>query len=120
MKKYLKKQLAHLGDKQFKKSAGEWLKALAMTAVLMLPASGAWAALPWEAPLCTVAQSLSGPVANTIGVIAVVLTGLMLAFGEVSGVFKTLLGVLFGLSIAFLANSWLGLLSRTSGCFATS
>ena len=77
-------------------------------------------ALPWEKPLCTVAESLSGPVANTIGVICIVLTGLALAFGEVSGVFKTMLGVLFGLSVAFLANSWLGLLDRSAQCFRVS
>lgn len=102
-----------------KKEAIEWGTAVGLVAVMMLIAAPVQA-LPWEAPLCEVARSLSGPVANTIGVICVVLTGLALAFGEVSGVFKTMLGVLFGLSVAFLANSWLGLLGRSAQCFATT
>ena len=103
------------------KEAVQWGKALILSAVIVSIAPLAMAeALPWEAPLCRVAESLSGPVANTIGVICVVLTGLALAFGEVSGVFKTMLGVLFGLSVAFLANSWLGLLNRSAQCFKVS
>ncbi len=103
------------------KEAAQWGKALILSAVIVSIAPLAMAeALPWERPLCTVAESLSGPVANTIGVICVVLTGLALAFGEVSGVFKTMLGVLFGLSVAFLANSWLGLLDRSAQCFRVS
>ncbi|MDN0082491.1 TrbC/VirB2 family protein [Crenobacter sp. SG2305] len=108
--------------KAVKKSAWEWTQAIALTgvAVLVSPVAHAAGALPWEGPLCTVATSLSGPVANSIGVIVVVLTGLMLAVGEVSGVFKSLLAVLFGLSVAFLANNWLGLFNgRSSGCFST-
>ncbi len=103
------------------KEAVQWGKALILSAVIVSIAPAAMAeALPWEKPLCTVAESLSGPVANTIGVICIVLTGLALAFGEVSGVFKTMLGVLFGLSVAFLANSWLGLLDRSAQCFRVS
>jgi type IV secretory pathway VirB2 component (pilin) len=37
--------------------------------------------LPWESPLQTVSQSLTGPVAYAISLIGVVVTGAMLIFG---------------------------------------
>lgn len=59
--------------------------------------------LPWVKPLCMIATSLHGPVASAVAIIVLVVTGLMFAFGEASGTFKTGLGVLGGLSLAFLA-----------------
>lgn len=113
--------VAFINNEAMKKDALKLGKTLAMLGFLLLAAEPALAAdLPWVKPLCEVAQSLSGPVANSVGVICVVLTGLAFAFGEVSGMLKTILGVLFGLSMAFLANSWLSLLDRTAACFATS
>jgi len=75
--------------KVFRKRAG-WcgfavhagLLALA-SVVFSLPtfaASGAQA-LPWEAPLTRLQQSLSGPVAGAIAVIALVAIGVTLVFG---------------------------------------
>ena len=51
--------------------------------VLSLPASAAagGAALPWEAPLTRLQQSLSGPVAGAIAIIALVAIGVTLVFG---------------------------------------
>jgi type IV secretory pathway VirB2 component (pilin) len=53
------------------------------SAVLSLPASAAagGSALPWEAPLTRLEQSLSGPVAGAIAVIALVAIGVTLVFG---------------------------------------
>ena len=53
------------------------------SAVLSLPASAAAGgqALPWEAPLTRLQQSLSGPVAGAIAVIALVAIGVTLVFG---------------------------------------
>lgn len=80
-------------------------------------------ALPWEGPICAIAKSLSGPVARSATVIAVVGTGLMLAFGEVGGPFLTGLRILFGLSLALAASSWIpimfpGSASSLTGCLA--
>ena len=68
---------------------GRALNALALLsgAALLLAVSPAWAAgsgtaMPWEGPLDTIMQSLSGPVAKAIGIIAIVLTGLGFAFAE--------------------------------------
>jgi type IV secretory pathway VirB2 component (pilin) len=44
-------------------------------------AQGGGAALPWEAPLTKLQQSLSGPVAGAIAVIALVAIGVVLVFG---------------------------------------
>lgn len=62
--------------------------------------------LPWESPLAKVAASASGPVAKTIGVIALVCTGLSLAANVPRGMVKRVLQVIFGLSIAFTAASF--------------
>lgn len=77
-------------------------------------------AMPWEAPLCKVAMSLKGPVAKAVAVIAIVVCGLMLAVGEVSGVFKTMLGLLAGISMALLASNWLGFIDAAAGSFSCS
>lgn len=77
-------------------------------------------AMPWEGPLCKVAMSLKGPVAKAVAVIAIVVCGLMLAVGEVSGIFKTMLGLLAGISMALLASNWLGFIDSAAGSFSCS
>ncbi len=77
-------------------------------------------AMPWEGPLCKVAMSLKGPVAKSVAVIAIVVSGLMLAVGEVSGIFKTMLGLLCGISMAILASNWLGFIDSASSSFSCS
>jgi len=83
------------------------------------PALAQGVAAPWEGPICVVARSLSGPVAKAVAVIAIVITGLMIAFGELGGVFKSLLGLVFGVSFALLADQWLGLIraGASTSCF---
>ncbi len=80
----------------------------------------AQSAMPWEGPLCKVAMSLKGPVAKSVAVIAIVVSGLMLAVGEVSGIFKTMLGLLCGISMAILASNWLGFIDSASASFSCS
>lgn len=77
----------------------------------------ATAGMPWEGPLCKVANSLKGPVAKAVAIIAIVISGLMLAVGEVGGVFKTMLGLLAGVSMALLASDWLGFIDSAAGSF---
>lgn len=71
----------------------------------------AWAAnagggMPWEGPMDQVFQSIQGPVARILGALAIVFTGIGVAFSEGGGLMKKALWVLFGLSIAFSAVSW--------------
>jgi type IV secretory pathway VirB2 component (pilin) len=66
-------------------------------------AAGGTGALPWDGPLCTIQQSLTGPVAISIAIIALFAAGAALVFGdEMSGFVKRILvGVMaFALLIA--------------------
>lgn len=91
-----------------------------MLLVLFSEPAVAQMAMPWEGPLCKVAMSLKGPVAKSVAVIAIVICGLLLAVGEVSGVFKTMLGLLAGVSMALLASNWLGFIDAAAGSFNCS
>ena len=52
-----------------------------MAGVQAALAGAVGAALPWEAPLLNVAQSLSGPVALSVSIIALMVAGGTLVFG---------------------------------------
>lgn len=92
----------------------------AVMLLIMLTEPAFAQAMPWEGPLCKVATSLKGPVAKSVAVIAIVISGLLLAVGEVSGVFKTMLGLLAGISMALLASNWLGFIDSAAGSFSCS
>ena len=69
-------------------------------------AYAAQSGLPWEAPLQTLTDSLTGPVLQTFLIISIVFAGLMMALTEVSAGAKRLLQAVFGLSIAVAAVSF--------------
>ena len=70
------------------------------------PAHAAGSSMPWEAPLQSILESIQGPVAKIVAVIIIIVTGLSLAFGDISGAFRRMVQVVFGLSIAFAATSF--------------
>ncbi len=79
-------------------------------AVLCLSYCGSAAAqaLPWETPLQTLQTSLTGPVAKAIGVIALAISGGMLAFGgELSDFTRRMLMVVLALSVMLMANQFM-------------
>jgi len=77
------------------------------TICLLAPtAHAAGSAMPWEAPLQAILESIEGPVAKIVAVIIIIITGLTLAFGDTSGGFRRLIQIVFGLSIAFAASSF--------------
>ena len=85
--------------------------------VLPVLAHASGSGLPWESPLQKILDSISGPVAKVVGVLAIVLTGLGLAFGEGGGLMRKALGIVFGLSIAFSASSFgLSFFGFSGGC----
>lgn len=78
-------------------------------AVFMLfpqAAHAAGSAMPWEAPLTKILQSIEGPVAKIFGTVVIIMTGLGLAFGDAGGGVRKLIQIVFGLSIAFTATSF--------------
>ena len=80
--------------------------------LLLCAAHPAWAsgggsgAMPRDDKLTAVADSITGPVAKAIGVIAIALTGLGVAFSEGGSWVRKGLSVIFGLSIAFTASTF--------------
>jgi type IV secretory pathway VirB2 component (pilin) len=85
---------------------------IALGAVVLLAVAGhAWAsgsgtAMPWETPLQSIADSITGPVAKAIGVLAIAITGLGMAFSEGGSWVRRGLSIVFGLAIAFTASSF--------------
>ena len=79
--------------------------ALAAAAVLLAPSAAfaAGANMPWEGPLDQIVQSLTGPVAKGLGVLAIVSVGFGFAFSEGGSTLRRVLGIVLGLSIAFAA-----------------
>lgn len=69
-------------------------------------AQGAGAGMPWETPLNNLLTSLTGPVAKIVGVAAVVITGLGIAFSEGGSGMRKIVTVAFGLTIAFSATTF--------------
>lgn len=92
------------------------LVGMAIGVLLLIAAPDALASnsMPWEGTICKVAKSLSGTTAKAVALIAVVVSGLMLAFMEVGGIFKMAMGLLCGLSMALLAGQWVGFISGDS------
>ncbi len=69
-------------------------------------AAVAGTAMPWEGPLTMIKNSLTGPVAMSVSIIAFVVTGLMLLWGsELEGIAKKIVAVVFAASIAASATT---------------
>ena len=82
---------------------------------LIMSAYASETGLPWEGPLQKITASLTGPVAKVVGVVAIVLAGFGIAFGESGGSMRRILQIVLGLSIAFTASSLVASLFGFSG-----
>lgn len=71
--------------------------------------------MPWESTLQQVLDSIQGPIARFVGILSIVVTGLAFALGEGGPMFKKGMGILFGLSIAFGAASFVNAIGFTGG-----
>ncbi|KMY86398.1 Conjugative transfer protein TrbB [Candidatus Paraburkholderia calva] len=81
------------------------VSAVALGVMTAPAAQAAGSSMPWEQPLQQILQSIEGPVAKIVAVV-IISTGLALAFGDMSGGFRRLIQIVFGLSIAFAASSF--------------
>ena len=93
------------------RSARIYTPAVAITLASMLwaPSLFAQAASPWENAVNLLETSFTGPLARGLSLIAIVIGGLMFAFGEGQSK-KVFAGIVFGLGIALGAvnfMSWL-------------
>ena len=77
---------------------------LAVTAATALAAAPP--ANPWTTAINNLMTAFTGPIGRGLSLVAIVITGLMFAFGEPGGK-KALAGVLFGLSMVMGAAGWL-------------
>ena len=90
--------------------------AVIWTALLPVAARAAGTGMPWEGPLQQIADSVSGPVARALGILAIILAGLGIAFSEGGSSTRKLLFVVLGLSVAYAAATWgLGFLGFGGG-----
>jgi type IV secretory pathway VirB2 component (pilin) len=62
--------------------------------------------MPWEGPLQQLLTSLTGPVSQVIGAVAIIGLGVGIAFSEGGSIMRKSLWVVLGLAIAFNAVSW--------------
>ena len=76
------------------------LLAAMLGADIIMPESALAASLPWEGPLETLADSLTGDLAKTVCAAVVCVSGIFVALGE-GGPFGRLAGrIVFGLALA--------------------
>lgn len=70
------------------------------------PALAAGSGMPWEGPLEQILDSITGPVARAIGVIAIVMAGFTIAFSDGGSGVRKLAWAGLGLACVFAATSW--------------
>ncbi len=81
-----------------------------------IPAHAAGSGMPWDAPLQRILESVEGPVAKVSAVLVIIMTGLSLAFGDMSGGFRRLIQIVFGLSIILAATPFFLWLLESNWC----
>lgn len=84
------------------KLASITLAALAIAA----PAYASGSGMPWEGPLQQVLDSITGPVARAVGVIAIVMAGFTIAFSDGGSGVRKLAWAGLGLACVFAAATW--------------
>ena len=80
---------------------------LAMAGALATPRLLAGQDNPWETAVVALQEAMTGPIARGLSLVAIVIGGLMFAFGE-GGSKRTLAGIIFGLGMAMGAAGFLG------------
>lgn len=89
---------------------------LALVLVEPAWAGGTGGGMPWDSWLTSIADSITGPVAKALGVIAIAITGLGVAISEGGSWVRKGMQVMFALCIAFSASTFfLGFLGFTGG-----
>ncbi|MDK2126640.1 TrbC/VirB2 family protein [Parachitinimonas caeni] len=75
--------------------------------ILLFSGAAMAAGLPWEKPLETLQKSLTGPIAQSIGILAMAVSGGMLAFGGELGDFtKRIMMVVLALGVMMFAATF--------------
>jgi type IV secretion system protein VirB2 len=80
-------------------------------------ATPAGAAMPWDTPLTNLLNNLQGTVARIAITIAIVLTGLIFAFGEAGSGLRKVMGIAFGGALALGALAFMTALGWVGATF---
>jgi type IV secretory pathway VirB2 component (pilin) len=91
------------GFKRNRRFASGFAVSLALAAPSYAQVQGA---SPWENAVNVLQQSFTGPIAKGLALVAIVIGGLTLAFGEGGGK-RTFAGLVFGIGMAVLAVNFL-------------
>lgn len=70
------------------------------------PAYASGSGMPWEGPLQQILDSITGPVARAVGVIAIVMAGFTIAFSDGGSGVRKLAWAGLGLACVFAAATW--------------
>ena len=81
--------------------------AAAVAVLSLLTPSTLLAQNPWEDAVTNLSTAMTGPIASGLALVAIVIGGLMFAFGE-GGSKRTLAGIIFGLGMALGAANFIG------------
>lgn len=74
--------------------------------LVLLTAASAHAQSPWESMATKLANAFTGPIARGLGLVAIVIGGLTMAFSEGGGR-RALGGLIFGLGMVFSATAFM-------------
>jgi type IV secretory pathway VirB2 component (pilin) len=101
-------------------SMGRWAQlGILVLAIVGLPdlasaATGGGSGLPWETPLETLRDSITGPVAYTISLLGVVVAGAALVFGgEINDFVRRMIMLVLVISLIIFAANFLSTLFNT-------
>ncbi|MGE3512877.1 MAG: TrbC/VirB2 family protein [Vicinamibacterales bacterium] len=85
-----------------------WWRALAIAvaALVLVPASSFAQASPWENAVNVLMVSFTGPIARGLSLVAIVIGGVTFAFGE-GGSKRLLAGIVFGVGMAIGAVNFM-------------
>lgn len=77
-------------------------------AKVLMPEVAAAADLPWQGPLESVVSSINGPVAKAVCLVAICVSGVMMAMGEGGPMGRKAGQLIFGISMAAFAATIVG------------
>jgi len=77
-----------------------------LASALLIPTNAFAQTMPWESPLRQLLNSLQGPTAQIIIIMAIVIAGLAFCIGEAGSFFRRCSAAVFGGAIAIGASTW--------------
>lgn len=94
----------------------KWLVGLALLLAADLAAAATGTGLPWEGPLSTLANSVTGPIAFAVSMIAIVIAGGVLIFGgELNQFARVAIFIVLVLGMVVGAANFLSTMFGTTG-----